>query len=59
MSNSDDFELNPCAICVTTKAKTINTPGFDGVHQNCSRCGEFKILDTALAIMHGGLGDEI
>ena len=33
-------------------------PDFDGLHQNCPRCGEFKISGTALAILGQGLGKE-
>ncbi len=38
-------DLDPCEICNTT-AETIPSPGFDGVHQKCPRCGEFKLSGT-------------
>ena len=33
-------------------------PDFDGLHQNCPRCGVFKISGTALAILGQALGKE-
>lgn len=51
-------ETDPCVICVTTQAQTLSAAGYDGLHQNCPRCGEFKISGSMLAIMSGGVGDE-
>lgn len=52
-------ETDSCVVCLTTQAQTLSTPGYDGVHQNCPRCGEFKIAGTALSIMSGGVGIEV
>lgn len=38
-------EYDPCEIC-NTSAETIPSLGFDGVHQKCPRCGEFKLSGT-------------
>ena len=51
-------DTDPCVVCTTTQAETLSTPGYDGVHQNCPRCGEFKISGTTLGIMSGGIGNE-
>lgn len=48
----------PCEICATTQAETLSSPGYDGVHQNCPRCGEFKIVGSTLGMMSGGIGNE-
>lgn len=45
-----ELTQNPCVVCATERAKTI-APDFDGIHQNCPRCGEFKVSGTALSIM--------
>jgi hypothetical protein len=44
---------NPCVICSTTQAKTLTNKGDDGEHQECPRCGEFKISGSALAMIMG------
>ena len=51
-------DTDPCVVCVTTQAETQSTPGYDGVHQICPRCGEFKISGSTLAIMSSGIGAE-
>ncbi len=38
-------DQDPCEICATT-AETIPSGGFDGIHQKCPRCGEFKLTGT-------------
>ena len=50
-------DQDPCEICNAT-SETIFSGGFDGVHQNCPRCGEFKLFGTAGAILRGGVGAE-
>lgn len=54
MTNDD---LDPCEVCRVEKAETIPAK-FDGVHQNCPRCGEFKISGSACAILHNPLGKQ-
>jgi len=49
--------VDPCVVCVTQQAETISG-GFDGVHQKCPRCGEFKISGTAQSIISRDLGIE-
>jgi len=51
-------DTDPCEVCATTQAETLSTPGYDGVHQNCPRCGEFKIAGSTLGMMSGGVGKE-
>ena len=48
---------DPCEICRTT-AETIPPGGFDGIHQRCPRCGEFKLAGTACTIIRQGIGPE-
>lgn len=38
-------EIDPCEICQEPQAKTLFS-NFDGVHQNCPRCGEFKLTGS-------------
>jgi len=45
---------NPCVVCTEQQANTI-PPNFDGIHQVCPRCGEFKISGTVLAILGSNL----
>jgi len=52
-----EYEKDPCEVCVDQQAATIPT-NIDGVHQNCPRCGEFKLSRTANTIMRRGLGTE-
>lgn len=52
-------DTDQCVACVTTEAETLTTPGYDGAHQNCPRCGEFKISGTTLAMISGGIGADV
>ncbi len=54
---SKDTETDPCVACADQQAET-KAPDFDGIHQICPRCGEFKISGTALAVMSKGLGKD-
>jgi nucleoside 2-deoxyribosyltransferase len=49
---SSDLDKNKCAVCSDQMATTIPSGGFEGIHQNCPRCGEFKISGTANALIH-------
>lgn len=40
----------PCEICHTT-AETVSSGGGDYIHQNCPRCGEFKLAGTAASML--------
>ncbi|MGJ8688006.1 MAG: hypothetical protein ACSHXZ_00670 [Gammaproteobacteria bacterium] len=51
-------DTDPCVVCATTKAETLSTSGYDGVHQNCPRCGEFKISGSTLGMMSESIGKE-
>lgn len=46
-------DRSPCAIC-GTPSETI-PPTFDGIHQICPRCGEFKMSGTVRAMIEGRL----
>src|SRR3989344_800966 len=50
-------DKDPCVVCAEQQADTI-PPDFDGIHQNCPRCGEFKVSGTALASLGQGMGKE-
>lgn len=50
MPNTDD--LDPCVVCTTEQAESMPA-SFDGIHQVCPRCGEFKISGNALAVIAG------
>lgn len=50
-------EIDPCVVCNEEQAKTL-APDFDGIHQICPRCGEFKVSGTALAVVERGLGKD-
>ncbi len=52
----NEEDQDPCEVCVNQSATFIASGGFDGVHQNCPRCGEFKLTGTANAVMRRGLG---
>ena len=47
-------DQDPCEIC-NTEAATIPSAGFDGVHQRCPRCGEFKLAGTAGTLLRRGI----
>jgi len=49
------MDKDPCVVCNEQTADTI-PPNFDGIHQKCPRCGEFKASGTALAVLGRGLG---
>lgn len=51
----EEYEKDPCEVCNDQQASTIR-PDFDGVHQNCPRCGEFKVSRSANSTMRQGLG---
>jgi len=51
-------DKDPCEVCVYKNATTIPSGGFDGVHQNCPRCGEFKLSGTASSVMRQSLGKD-
>lgn len=53
----EHHDKDPCVVCATQQADTIS-PDFDGIHQCCPRCGEFKVSGTALAILSQGMGTE-
>lgn len=53
MSSEIDSDL--CELCTVEQARTLPS-SFDGVHQNCPRCGEFKISGTAGAVLLGEVG---
>jgi len=57
MTGTDNGELDPCVVCIETQAQALPSD-FDGIHQNCPRCGEFKVSGTALAILGQGLGKQ-
>lgn len=50
-------ETDPCEVCQQEKAQTLPS-SFDGVHQSCPRCGEFRLAGTAAAILRQGIGPE-
>jgi hypothetical protein len=50
-----DGNLDPCEICSTPTATSYGV-NFDGVHQNCPRCGEFKISGSGCSIMRQAMG---
>ena len=43
-------DFDPCEVC-GTDAETIPPGGFDGIHQNCLRCGEFMLSGTAFSLI--------
>ncbi len=53
----NEIDIDPCIICTEQQAETI-PPTFSGIHQNCPRCGEFKVSGRALTIIDKGLGKE-
>lgn len=52
--NSADTDL--CEVCTKEKAETRPVT-FDGVHQACPRCGEFKLSGTAGSVLRRGVGE--
>lgn len=51
------IEADPCEVCTKEQAKGLPA-AFDGIHQACPRCGEFKLSGTASGILRQGLGPE-
>lgn len=51
-------DQDPCEICSTT-AETIPPDGFDGTHQDCPRCGEFKLSGTAGSMLRQPIGQAV
>ncbi|WP_160816748.1 hypothetical protein [Nitrosomonas oligotropha] len=48
---SSDSDKDKCEVCSDQMATFIPSGGFDGIHQNCPRCGEFKISGTACSLI--------
>lgn len=48
---ASDIDKDKCEVCSDQMAVTLNSGGFDGVHQNCPRCGEFKLSGTACSLL--------
>ncbi len=46
--NTDD--IDPCEVCSKEQAATLPS-NFDGIHQKCPRCGEFKLSGTAGSVI--------
>ena len=46
---------DPCEVCAKEQARRL-PEDFDGVHQACPRCGEFKISGTAGSVLRQGVG---
>jgi nucleoside 2-deoxyribosyltransferase len=53
---AQDSDKDQCEICSTPNFAQSFRSGFDGIHQGCPRCGEFKVTGTASSIMRQGLG---
>lgn len=49
------IETDPCEVCTKEQAKTFPS-NFDGVHQSCPRCGDFRLSGTAGSILRRGAG---
>ena len=48
-------ETDPCEVCKSQQAET-HPSNFDGLHQTCPRCGQFKISGTALSMLSASGG---
>lgn len=57
MTGTDNGNLYPCVVCKTHDAKSLSS-GFQGLHQTCPRCGEFKVSATALDSLKQELSKE-
>ena len=55
MTNTPFYD--PCAICKTQSAESFPS-NFDGIHQKCPRCGDFRVSGSALATMEHNLSVE-
>jgi len=51
-------DMDRCEVCADQLATTIPSGGFDGIHQDCPRCGEFQLTETASSIMRQALGTD-
>lgn len=49
-------EKDPCEVCTKEQAKTLPV-NFDGIHQACPRCGEFKLSGTAGSVLRRSVGN--
>ncbi|WP_444919996.1 hypothetical protein ACJJID_13935 [Microbulbifer sp. CnH-101-G] len=47
-----------CVVCRKELAKELARDS-DGIHQECPRCGEFKVVDAALHSLEDGLREEL
>lgn len=52
----DVTDIDPCEVCARETARTI-PPAFDGIHQICPRCGEFKMAGSAVSILRQKVGE--
>jgi len=52
-----EHDNDPCEVCANKEASTIPSD-IDGIHQNCPRCGEFKLSGSVNTIIRRGLGPE-
>lgn len=50
-------EIDPCEVCNNEKAISYSV-AFDGLHQKCPRCGEFKLSGSAATQLRQSLGDK-
>ena len=50
-------DTDPCELC-NTEAEAIESGGYDGIHQKCPRCGEFKLSGTGMAVIHNVSRDD-
>lgn len=50
------YEIDPCEVCTKEEARSFH-PIFDGIHQDCPRCGEFKMAGTACSVLRSGVGE--
>jgi hypothetical protein len=48
--------MDPCEVCRTEQARSLPV-NFDGIHQNCPRCGEFKLSGSAGSLLRQGVGE--
>ena len=51
------IDTDPCEVCTKQEAEARPSPSyFDGCHQVCPRCGEFKLSGTAGTLLRRGVG---
>lgn len=50
------IDIDPCEVCNQSEAESIAGASFDGVHQICPRCGEFKLSGSAGTVIRRGIG---